>query len=96
MTDRTFRTVTGWAALALSAIGLLLLFFVKVPDGNNEALLLALGIVFGWGGSVVQSEFGSTSSGRNLAQTNADIVKQSAVSPTGTPADPVNVKDVAP
>jgi len=96
MTDRTFRTIVGWSAILLSAIGLLLLFFVKVPDGNNEALLLALGIVFGWGGSVVQSEFGSTSSGRNLAQTNADIVKQSTVAPTGTPADPISVTEAHP
>ena len=96
MTDRTFRTIVGWSAILLSAIGLLLLFFVKVPDGNNEALLLALGIVFGWGGSVVQSEFGSTSSGRNLAQTNADIVKQSTVAPTGTPSDPISVTEQRP
>jgi len=94
--DRTFRTVVGWSAIILSAVGLLLLFFVKVPDGNNEALLLALGIVFGWGGSVVQSEFGSTSSGRNLAQTNADIVKQTAATPMGTPADPISVTETAP
>lgn len=96
MTDRTFRTIVGWSAILLSAIGLLLLFFVKVPDGNNEALLLALGIVFGWGGSVVQSEFGSTSSGRNLAQANADIVKQSTAVPTGTPADPISVTETKP
>jgi len=96
MTDRTFRTIVGWSAILLSAIGLLLLFFVKVPDGNNEALLLALGIVFGWGGSVVQSEFGSTSSGRNLAQTNADIVKQTTVVPAGTPADPISVTEAHP
>ena len=93
MNDHTFRVVVGWSALLLSAAGLLLLFFVKVPDGNNEALLLALGIVFGWGGSVVQSEFGSTSSGRNLAQVNADLVKQTAAAPTGTPTDPVTVRE---
>lgn len=94
MTDHRFRGIVGLTALLLSAIGMLLLFFVKVPDGNNEALLLALGIVFGWGGSVVQSEFGSTSSGRSLAQSNAKIVEKASVSPTGTITDPVNVKDV--
>lgn len=94
MNDSSFRGIVGLSALLLSAAGLLLLFFVKVPDGNNEALLLALGIVFGWGGSVVQSEFGSTSSGRNLAQTNAEIVKQTTVTPTGTPGDPISVEEV--
>lgn len=96
MNDRSFRGIVGLSALLLSAAGLLLLFFVKVPDGNNEALLLALGIVFGWGGSVVQSEFGSTSSGRNLAETNAKIVKDTTATPTGTPADPISVEEVKP
>lgn len=93
MTDHSFRGIVGLSSLLLSAAGLLLLFFVKVPDGNNEALLLALGIVFGWGGAVVQSEFGSTSSGRQLARDNADIVKRTTETPTGTPGDPLAVKE---
>ena len=93
MTDHSFRGIVGLSSLLLSAAGLLLLFFVKVPDGNNEALLLALGIVFGWGGAVVQSEFGSTSSGRTAAAANAAIALRSSEGPSGSPGDPVNVTE---
>lgn len=92
--DRTFRVIIGIMAILGGMAGLGLLFFVEVPVGNKEPLLLALGIVLGWGGAVVQSEYGSTSSGRNLAQANADIVKKQAASPIGTPADPVSVTEV--
>ncbi len=87
--DGVFRVAIGILAIVGGLASLALLFFVEVPAGNKEPLLLAIGIVLGWGGAVVQSEYGSTSSGRNLAQTNADIVRQTASAPT-TP-QPVTV-----
>lgn len=86
----TFRYAIGILAILGGLASLGLLFFVEVPLGNKEPLLLAIGIVLGWGGSVVQSEYGSTSSGRNLAQTNAQIVKDTAASPTGKTGDPLH------
>lgn len=57
----------GFIAILSGLLGLLLLYFVKVPEGNKEALLLALGIVLGWGSTVVSYEFGSSPSGRKAA-----------------------------
>lgn len=88
--DAAFRITIGILAIVGGLASLGLLFFVEVPTGNKEPLLLAIGIVLGWGGSVVQSEYGSTSSGRNLAQTNAQIVKDTAASPTGKTGDPLH------
>ncbi|MCW2763399.1 MAG: hypothetical protein JWR85_3600 [Marmoricola sp.] len=91
--DGAFRIAIGVLAIVGGLASLGLLFFVEVPAGNKEPLLLAIGIVLGWGGAVVQSEYGSTSSGRNLAQTNADIVRATSQSPTGKPNDPVSVTE---
>jgi hypothetical protein len=60
------------AALALVALigglgGLAGLYFVEVPQGNREPLLLALGLVLGWGSTVIGYEFGSSPAGRRAA-----------------------------
>jgi hypothetical protein len=56
-----FVVVGGFAALAG-------LYIVDIPAGNKEPLLLAIGIVLGWGGSVVASEYGATTTGRKVAE----------------------------
>lgn len=61
------RGVIGLAALALGGLGFVALFFVPIPEGNREPLMLALGIVLGWGGTVVNYEFGSSPAGRQAA-----------------------------
>ena len=63
-----YRAILGAVALLAGIAGLLALFFVKIPEGNAEPLLLALGIVLGWGSNVVHYEFGSSPSGRLAAQ----------------------------
>ena len=63
-----YRAILGAVALMAGIVGLIGLFFVEVPEGNKEALLLALGIVLGWGSNVVHYEFGSSPSGRLAAQ----------------------------
>jgi hypothetical protein len=60
------------AALALVALigglgGLAGLYFVPIPAGNREPLLLALGLVLGWGSTVIGYEFGSSPAGRRAA-----------------------------
>lgn len=57
-----FVVIGGFAALAG-------LYVVDIPEGNKEPLLLAIGIVLGWGGSVIASEYGATTTGRKVAET---------------------------
>ena len=67
-TDLTpFRAALGIVALAGGLIGMTALFFVPIPAGNREALLLALGLVLGWGSTVIGYEFGSSPAGRRAA-----------------------------
>lgn len=63
-----FRAIIGFAAVAGSMIGFGLLYFIAIPATNRDALMLALGIVFGWGSAVVQSEYGATTTGRKIAE----------------------------
>lgn len=62
-----YRAVLGVIALAGGLAGLAGLYFVPIPEGNREPLLLALGLVLGWGSTVVGYEFGSSPSGRKAA-----------------------------
>lgn len=60
------------AALAIVALvgglgGMAGLYFVPIPEGNREPLLLALGLVLGWGSTVIGYEFGSSPAGRRAA-----------------------------
>lgn len=63
-----FRYSIGLIVIIGGLAGLGALFSFEVPVGNREALLLALGIVLGWGGAVVNHEFGSSSAGRKAAE----------------------------
>lgn len=63
-----FRYVIGLMAIVGGLASLGLLYFVEVPGGNKEPLLLAIGVVLGWGGSVIGHEFGSSSAGRKVAE----------------------------
>lgn len=62
-----FRAAVGIVALAAGIAGFILLFFVRVPPENRDAMMLALGIVLGWGAAVVQSEYGASTTGRKAA-----------------------------
>ena len=63
-----FRAILGLLALAGGLLGLAGLYFVPVPEGNREPLLLALGLVLGWGSTVIGYEFGSSPSSRRAAE----------------------------
>jgi drug/metabolite transporter (DMT)-like permease len=63
-----FRAVIGLLSVVGSLAGFAALFFVEIPSRNENALLLALGIVFGWGSAVVQSEYGASTTGRRAAE----------------------------
>ncbi len=62
-----FRAALAIVALAGGLIGMTALFFVPIPAGYREPLLLALGLVLGWGSTVIGYEFGSSPAGRRAA-----------------------------
>lgn len=62
------RGLIGFLALTAGMVCMFGLFFVRIPDGNKEALILAVGIVLGWGSAVINYEFGSSPSGRKAAE----------------------------
>lgn len=63
-----FRAALGLVALVGGLIGMGGLYFVPIPAGNREPLLLALGLVLGWGSTVIGYEFGSSPAGRKAAE----------------------------
>ena len=69
-----FRSALGLVALVGGLLGLAGLYFVPIPEGNREPLLLALGLVLGWGSTVIGYEFGSSPAGRKAADAG---IKQS-------------------
>lgn len=62
-----YRTLLSLVALIGGLLGLAGLYFVPIPEGNREPLLLALGLVLGWGSTVIGYEFGSSPAGRKAA-----------------------------
>jgi len=70
-----FRAVIGLTCIMAGLAGLALLFFIEVPARNENALLLALGVVLGWGSSVVASEYGASSTGRKAADAALGQIK---------------------
>ena len=62
-----FRAALAIVALAGGLVGMTALFFVPIPAGNREPLLLALGLVLCWGSTVIGYEFGSSPAGRRAA-----------------------------
>jgi hypothetical protein len=63
-----FRFVIGLLTMATAIGGFAGLFFVPIPHGNENAIMFALGSVFGWAASVVASEYGATTIGRSVAE----------------------------
>ena len=62
-----YRAILGLGTLVGGLLGLGGLYFIPIPEGNREPLLLALGLVLGWGSMVVGYEFGSSPAGRKAA-----------------------------
>jgi len=64
----SFRAALAILALLGGLAGMAGLYFVPIPEGNREPLLLALGLVLGWGSTVIGYEFGSSPAGRRAAE----------------------------
>ena len=63
-----FRAIVGILAIVAGIAGLAGLYFIEVPEGNREPLLLGLGSILGWGAAVVNYEFGGSQAGRKAAE----------------------------
>lgn len=86
-----FRQFIGVLCIVGGLSALAGLYFVEVPEGNKEPLLLAIGIVLGWGGSVVASEYGATTTGRKVAETAVRTMeRQQIAAETPTEVQVVN------
>ena len=59
-----YRGAVGMLAILGGLLGLGALFVFPVPAENKDPLMLALGLVLGWGGTVVGYEFGDSASKR--------------------------------
>lgn len=92
----TFRYTVGLLAVVGGLLGLFLLYFVAVPEGNMEPMLLALGVVLGWGGAVVSGEWGSSPAGRGVAEVGVEASRKAAEAPAGTAGDPLNIQGAPP
>ncbi len=94
--DRSaFRYSIGTLVLVGGLLGFAALIAFPIPAGNRDAVVLALGLVLGWGSTVVGYEFGSSSAGRKAAEVGlkaADAAPQ-AVTVTNTDANPVQVEN---
>jgi hypothetical protein len=92
---RAFRWIVGLLCVVGSLLAFGGLYFVEIPKSNEQALLLALGYLFGWGSAVVQSEYGATSTGRKAAESAIrGLERQTEERPSGTEADPLKAKIV--
>lgn len=85
-----FRFLIGFVALATAVAGFAALFFIRVPPENKDAMMFALGAVFGWAGSVIASEYGATTTGRKVAEAAVRSVERQAIA-NEAPATPQEV-----
>jgi hypothetical protein len=86
-----FRFIIGFVVMATAVGGFAALFVVRVPPENKDAMMFALGAVFGWAAGVVASEFGATTTGRKVAeQAVRSMERQQLASEQPTPVEVVN------
>lgn len=90
-----FRGVVGFLALGAGIAGFIALFWIEIPARNENALMFAMGIVFGWGSAVIASEYGATTTGRKVAESAIRNIERQNASPVGTPEDPIAVAGAA-
>ena len=83
-----FRGLIGLLALGAGILGFGALFWIEIPARNENALMFALGIVFGWGSAVIASEYGATTTGRKVAESAIrDIERRSMGSDSSAPEE---------
>lgn len=68
MKDVSFRATLGLIAVVGSLLAFGALFFIEIPARNENALMFAMGGVFGWASAVFSSEYGASQIGRKVAE----------------------------
>ncbi len=71
-----FRAMIGMLALGAGIAGFVALFYIEIPARNENALMFAMGIVFGWGSAVIASEYGASTTGRKAAESAIRQIEQ--------------------
>lgn len=84
---KIFRPLIGLLCVTGSLAGFAGLYFIEIPGGNRDAMMLALGIIFGWGSAVVQSEYGSTATGRKVADSAIRKIERQDIASTAEPVE---------
>lgn len=96
MTERVaFRYSVGILSILGGLAGLIGLYLIEVPPGNRDAMMLALGLVLGWGSTVVNGEWGSSPAGRKAAEVGVRLAEV-PLAPTGTPENPTVIEGAGP
>lgn len=99
MWSNIFRGFVGVTAILGSLLALGGLYFVDVPSSNKEPLLLALGLILGWGTSVVNSEYGASSTARKVVEQAVKNIDRQQSADVDTKAQiaqvPTNAVDAA-
>ena len=86
-----FSAAIGLLALGAGIAGFVALFWIEIPARNENALMFAMGIVFGWGSAVIASEYGATTVGRKVAESAVRNIERQNEGPSGTSDDPLSV-----
>lgn len=82
-----FRALIGLLAVLGGLAIVTALIFFSVPAQNRDAIMLALGLVLGWGSTVIGYEFGSSPTGRKAAEAGLRTDNPQAVD-SPAPVDP--------
>lgn len=90
--SNVFRGFIGVLALISSVAALAGLYFIIVPVGNKEPLLLAIGIIMGWGSSIVNSEYGATSTGRKVVDSAVRNIERQQITADANAQNPTQVE----
>ncbi len=82
-----FRALLGLLAVvgSLAAFGGLYVF--EIPARNENALMFAMGVIFGWGSSVFASEYGASNIGRKVAEGAVKRMDRGLTPPVHVPKD---------
>ena len=85
--DSKFRAAIGFLAIAGSLLAFGGLYFIEIPGRNENALMFAMGVIFGWGSSVFNSEYGASTIGRKVAEGAVKRMDRNLVPPEPPPKD---------
>lgn len=79
-----FRALLGLVAVAGGLLALGGLYFIEVPTGNKDPVMLAIGSILVWGGTVISHSFGSSKG----SEQKTELIRTQA---SGRIDDPVHV-----